>query len=820
MDREQPSETNPDAEFSAERPIRSEIIDRVLGSLRNKIRLYVVVQGLFLVAAWICAWFWIAFAIDYIPVLLGFSELSQPVRLILLLVVATGAAVILYRLVFSRAIRSLDKQSLAMLLERRFPELKDALATVVNTEPSTASQRGGNDDRNHQQMLARAMNHAESTLQRKAVSEVFNLRPLIVAGLVTLALMFGTGWFATVNGSAFSTAFRRLCLLDDDQWPRECHVQLVGVRVKHAEPIDAIPDMNATRLFRQSRVRVASTSDLSLLVRAQLPNDDIPSRRLPRTCEIIYRMAGGQKGRLPLNKVGGSRDGFQNYALDGEIFESISDEVQFYVRGDDHTIGPFTIEPVAAAAAVGTTIDCDYPAYLVDEPSSRFTARKIDYRPGMKLPTGTYAKLEVSFDTTVNEAFVLNDQGQLIGAADCQGSLCCVELGEVIDQVYLGLIVKANDVFTRSMLEFKLSAEQDKPPSITSRLDGIGTSVTPDAMIPLVAEVRDKHGLRDAWIELQTPVTDALTLPQPQPSADLQAEVDLRSLRIGGQLDADLPVDGDAEIVLTLVARDNFDLNGGENLGAGPQHPLTIVSPDKLLRILERDEADQRFRLEQIHNEMTEARSYIDRARTAQANRQDGFEPGDQVDESEAAGAASASASGVAENADLRQLFVQRAILQTQKSRQEIEGVAYSFNQIRLQLINNRIDAADRMQRLQVQVAEPLTEIAEGSIPELLNSMALADTALREIMKGPAKSAPTASDGQAAPSTDELTLQALSDMDRVLGEIQSVLDSLLKFETQNELLDLVRNLLEEQESLRKRTDALRNREAFDDIFNK
>ena len=65
-----------------------------------------------------------------------------------------------------------------------------------------------------------------------------------------------------------------------------------------------------------------------------------------------------------------------------------------------------------------------------------------------------------------------------------------------------------------------------------------------------------------------------------------------------------------------------------------------------------------------------------------------------------------------------------------------------------------------------------------------------------------------------------MTLASLTQLDDVLTQIQNVLDSLLKFETQNELLDLVRDMLEQQQALKRRTEAIRNREAFDDIFNK
>ena len=54
----------------------------------------------------------------------------------------------------------------------------------------------------------------------------------------------------------------------------------------------------------------------------------------------------------------------------------------------------------------------------------------------------------------------------------------------------------------------------------------------------------------------------------------------------------------------------------------------------------------------------------------------------------------------------LRLLRVQRALLQSQKSAQEILGVATTFDDIREELVNNRIDTADRKSRLQEQIAQ------------------------------------------------------------------------------------------------------------------
>ena len=633
---------------------------------------------------------------------------------------------------------------------------------------------------------------------------------MMIATLLALLLTSSVIWLGINRPDTFTTALHRLYLLDQNQWPRDCHVELIGVKVKYDEPVTGIPEMNSTRSFFQGSVNIAKAANVSVLVRAEMPGNDNSNRRLPRLCEFIYRSSDGQRGRLPMNKVGGTQNGFQSFALDGDILERITGTIRFYVRGDDHTIGPYEIVAVSPPVVVKSEIDCEFPAYLVDVESSRFTAREIPYSPGLKLPNGTKARLEVQLDSPVEGAYIVDAENQLIKPAEWQDQTCWIALGEIEELIKFGIVIKSQGVFTPSPLRFRIDAEQDQPPQITSRLRGIGSAVTPEARIPVMANIIDKHGIQRTWIELQTPMTDSIQIDQARKQGTVETEIDLRQLRISGAIPSDLPTQPDGIIQLTFLAKDYFDLDGGENVGTGMQHPLDVVTADKLLRILERDETDQRFRLEQIYKEMTDTRSYISRAINARSNLQAGYEPGDEDTLIQ-------PESNSIEDWDLRQLFLQRALLQSRKSTQEIEGVAFSFDHIRLQLINNRIDAEDRKRRLQQDVAEPLKSIVAGSMPVLEQLLIDADILYQHLTNSRNNDEETR---LRLLRVEEVTSESLTAVDSILSEIQSVLDSLLKFETQNELLDLVRRMLDEQESLRQRTEALRNREAFNDIFDK
>ena len=67
----------------------------------------------------------------------------------------------------------------------------------------------------------------------------------------------------------------------------------------------------------------------------------------------------------------------------------------------------------------------------------------------------------------------------------------------------------------------------------------------------------------------------------------------------------------------------------------------------------------------------------------------------------------------------LRTLRVQQALQNSRKNTQETLGVAEAFDDIRLQLTNNRIDTEELKLRLGPGIAEPLRKIADADVPRI-----------------------------------------------------------------------------------------------------
>ena len=139
----------------------------------------------------------------------------------------------------------------------------------------------------------------------------------------------------------------------------------------------------------------------------------------------------------------------------------------------------------------------------------------------------------------------------------------------------------------------------------------------------------------------------------------------------------------------------------------------------------------------------------------------------------------------------------QQSVLQGDKSDQELLGVAISVENLWLQLQNNRIDSYDRQDRLREKVHKPLTAMLANEYPTLSESLARTQTA--------------ASSGNCRDQAAE----SRAALDVVLLQLASIKENMLKIESFNEIIDLVRGLLEDQEQLLEATEKKKQQSLFD-----
>ena len=144
-------------------------LQSLLAGLRWRIRLYIWAEGIALAVIWLGLMFWFGFALDYLPVLMGASEMPLAPRAVLLAATGLALAYILYRWIGRRVFVPLGDRSLALLLERRFSDFHDSLVTAVEMADAPNHATAFN-----RELLARTTDEAREGAGHVRYGEVFN----------------------------------------------------------------------------------------------------------------------------------------------------------------------------------------------------------------------------------------------------------------------------------------------------------------------------------------------------------------------------------------------------------------------------------------------------------------------------------------------------------------------------------------------------------------------------------------------------------------------------------------------------------------------
>jgi len=700
-------------------------------------------------------------------------------------------AYILYHWVFRRAFVPLANRSMAVLLERRFGVFRDSLVTSVEL-----TERPDHAESFDFSMLAHTSQEALSDVDRVRLAAVFNFRPLgrsLFGAAILLATIVA---FYAQNQQALAVWVNRAYLLRDETWPRSALIEVVGVELLGPEDAPQVAADVPLIPFRDGSLKVAKGSNLRLKVRAALK-----AKVVPETCTIHYRTADGQRGRVTMNRLKRSRDEYQQYAFSGKPLQGILTTVQFDVVGYDYRVRDYTIQVVDSPAIVGVDLDCQFPAYMVDEKAGSWLPRTVAWTNSTQLPRGTEVTIRAHTNKPLKRVDLYNLDTQETRRLDDLGAAAPQQFVFPVGRLDANLtldvtLFDTDDVVTERPYRIFVTAIPDEAPRIDVRLKGIGTAVTPDVMIPAQGTISDDYGVDKAWFDvILTRATVAENEQKDEPlvqefplvkGGQVEAVFDFRTLRSQANKVEMEPKD---KLALAIRAADKYGLGDGPNVGSGDRYQLDVVTPETLLAMLEAREIGLRRRFEQIVQEMTQARDMLNRVQTPA--KTEGAEPGDAERPGREPGDKVVDEQKAAERAQsLRLLRVQQALQQTRKSSQELLGVAAGFYDIREELINNRVDTEDRKKRLKEQIADPMQLIGETMFPELerqeqvLEKLLLDDLAAKKYDLG---------------SGRQESAAAVNQANDVLAEMEKILQEMLDLETFNELLDIVRQLMDDQQ---------------------
>ncbi len=718
-------------------------LQSVLGTVRRRIRAYVAVEG---AAATVVAAGCGLFA------LLGLDWLFEPpapVRLLLVGVALLFVLGVFYRRFVRRLFARLADRSLALVLERRFRTLNDALLTSVDVDDHTLPDIG-------RSLLAETRREAATKLQSAALDRLFDPRPRrrAVAGALLAAVC--TAAFALNFPDLFRLGVDRLLARSDEPWPRRTSLSIDG-------------------FVRGERV-VAEGSDVELTVRADT------SKHVPREVYLRYRSDDGVRDEQLMDQEGIAKPGIDDAQKFKHVLRGVSSSLTLDVFGGDARLRSLRLR-VVPRPQVKLRVACKYPPY------TRRADGELEVTGTLPLPQGTI----VTVLADANKPLRRVDVGRASAAASASAptTIDVASGGEPVPHFVYAAgrldsdlritfdLHDADGIDNRAALS--LQAVVDQPPSVQAARKGVDLSVTPQARLPIVGKITDDYGLERSWFEYGVDGAELRELASKSPVERSREFALAETLELPELYRSTQPPAVGQMLSVVAKAQDARSLPDAPqgNIAAGEVLTFTIVSDDELLRLLEAREIALREQFKALIDKVTRDRDSLV-----------------GLGEKKPAAATVGAAAPPAEDGprfNREKVTVDQARSHGKENRAETLAVAAGFAAIVEELENNRVANGESLRsRLANDVAAPLRRIGD----ELFADYETRLTALQRVVDRATIDAPALATTRA---------EALRSADAVLVEMHVVLNKMLELENFKEAVDLLRSIIAMQREIGEQT---------------
>ena len=119
-------------------------------------------------------------------------------------------------------------------------------------------------------------------------------------------------------------------------------------------------------------------------------------------------------------------------------------------------------------------------------------------------------------------------------------------------------------------------------------------------------------------------------------------------------------------------------------------------------------------------------------------------------------------------------------------------------------MANNRVDSVDRSERIGGGVRDPLRKVIAGDLALLVDQIRGVEQRIGVVAADPAE-----------PTSAAASAQAVQTAEQVLLQLTAILEKMLDLESYNEILDMVRELIENQDELMEETKKEQKRRVLD-----
>ena len=766
------------------------IIRETLDRLRKMIHRYVLMQAAVLIAICGVSVFWVTGFIDYFPVLMGSSESPQWARLIMLLGLGGSMAFIGYQIGLRKWTVHWRDSSLALLLERKFPQFRHSLITTVQAGHAQSVETPIELPRDPH-LLRATQQEAIETIEQVDLDSVMRWQPLqwqagILGGLLAVSLLLAL-WQPTwtLHWS------KRLFGLSNLAWPRMSRLAIEGIEIDIPRFNGETETTRYLRPFVNSSVTIPRGQSGRLFAMA-----DLTAKHVPDVCMLTYRSADGRQGRASLRRLSVQGSTQLPFILEGPPMESIDQPLSLSLQGGDVRIAGLRLEVIDAPQLNDLQLEVRYPAYLRRRTSSMWLDETVGYRTGLRLPQGTDLVLMGKTNLLIDrcECRVTRQARDGLNISEilvAQGNQDSFRLpiGMMDSNLLLEFRVwESSGHCATRVQQYVLGVLSDEVPNVDLVLAGIGSAITDQANLPIEAKVKDDHDVAEAKLELFVNEDRPVSIPvKVANDGNIRQSIDLRQLRDSDQM----KTTAGQTLSLTMIAKDFYDLGPTVRLGRASPIQLAIVTPNQLLVLLERRELAMRSRMELIISELNQLQELL--LKVKQSNVDDETKPKTLTNEGP-----SDPAFDKLTRDKLQLLRGQQATSQMEKSDGELAGIEAEIGQIRLELINNRIDSQDRQERLENRVRIPIQKTRSGSMLETVKGLRSLE---RDLANGPVPEQKVS-----------LPIETLS---QTLIALEAILNDMVDIQDYNELLDMVRTMIEDQNKIIDKTKTEQKKRVLD-----
>lgn len=805
-----------------------EITD-LLNRLRGKIRRYILLEGTAKLLVVVGLVFWFSFVVDWVYFQLSHFELPVWYRASFILIALSTIVFLAGSFILIRLLKKMRRKALALVLERRFPELNDRLATAIELHDSKQPQNAIT-----QAMLQRTVNEVAKGSQQLPLEEVFDKRPLKRAVFWSCLLLLSILVLAIFNQPAMARWAKGYLELRSDYWNRE-----TGLIVKViAQPGDRIKE------FQNQTYKHGLGNDLTLLVKTA------EGKKIPDRVKLTYRTQNGRGGgRTVMTRMGEGQ--FKHTITD------LLDGIQIWVSGNDFTNPkPYLVEIVETPVLDHIQLKCFYPEYTgLNQIDSETNQPEADFQTiqgtQISLPVNTKFEMVSTANKPITRFSLETDQMTLQleqplpdSNREPQNYLAWKNPeGEIVQQIPFTLdrlnkmqsadrltyqipftlITKEQDIENPSEnaipesiplladqpiriyledadgllvtepIRLSINGIVDQPPKIDTQLTGIGKSITRKAMIPVEGIITDDYGIQSARFDFLVD-QDTNFRPRPfrkKPSRTPKEFSLQRSENEPWERFEVLPLDLKVgqKVSLTVQAEDADNLSGPHKVHGETYH-FEIVTDEELLSILYSKELNLRKRFEQIYKEVTQTRDDLAQ-RVEQLEQSKVIKAKQETPDPKSLEILKEILNAVAISAD-------RALYGTRKNATETASIVESFHDIRDELVNNGVGTTQIMTRIDDKILKPLTVIHEQDFPDLDQRLGLYRFAI-EKNNDPLPE---------IQSSIELLNALLFRMKNVLNEMQDLLEF-------HEAIEMLKNLIEREKKLSEDTKKFRKSKLLD-----